>query len=101
MENLTNPIQHVHGETCHELLHRLSDFIDGELSTELCAEIEAHLKTCKNCTVVVDTLKKTIELYQETAKNEKMPVEVRQRLYKHLELDDFLLNPTDVTKNEP
>lgn len=92
MENSKENIQHEHSGGCQNLLHKLSDYIDGQLSIELCAEIEAHLKTCKNCTIVVDTLKRTIDLYQETTKTEKMPDDVRQRLYKHLNLQDFILD---------
>ncbi len=100
MENSTNTIQHEHGEGCRELLNQLSDYLDGVLSIELCSEIEQHLKTCKNCTIVVDTLKKTIELYQETAKSEKMPSEVRQRLYKCLDLEDYQSDVPDSSKND-
>jgi hypothetical protein len=39
---------------------------------------------------VVNTLKKTIELYRVTAQGEGVPDEVRARLYARLNLDDFL-----------
>jgi len=78
-------------ENCHYLLESLSDFVDGELRQELCTEIERHLANCDNCRIVVDTLRKTVSLYH-TASAELTPVpdDVRERLYKRLELDDFL-----------
>lgn len=76
--------------SCHELISSLSDFIDGELEAELCAKIERHLAECQNCRIVVDTLRKTITLYQQTSFDTEMPTEVRSRLFKRLNLEDLL-----------
>jgi anti-sigma factor RsiW len=75
---------------CHELLSSLSDYIDGELEPGLCAEIERHLEECDKCRVVVDSLRKTITLYHVIAESAEVPHEVRERLYRRLELGDFL-----------
>ncbi|MBG0771478.1 MAG: zf-HC2 domain-containing protein, partial [Anaerolineaceae bacterium] len=48
---------HQHGLECEELIHHLSDYIDGELDGDLCGKIEAHIESCPNCKVVVNTLK--------------------------------------------
>jgi anti-sigma factor RsiW len=82
-------MEHVHSENCRQLLGSLSDYVDGELGEALCAELERHLEGCENCRIVVDTLRKTIYLYHVTAEPEPMPVEVRQRLFKKLDLDEF------------
>ncbi len=76
---------------CHLLLEKLSDYLDGEVSAELCAEIEHHLDGCDDCRVVVDTLRKTMALYRELPQPE-LPLEARLRLYKSLDLSEFL-NP--------
>ncbi len=76
---------------CHQLLETLSDYLDGEASAELCAEIEHHLDGCDECRVVVDTLRKTVALYHELPQPE-LPPEARLRLYKSLDLSEFL-NP--------
>jgi hypothetical protein len=73
---------------CQDLLGNLSEFIDGTLRAELCVELEQHLAGCKNCRIVVDTLRKTIDLYQQP--DDDLPEPVRQRLYHTLRLDDFL-----------
>ncbi len=41
---------------CKLLLESLSDYVDGTLSEELCAEIQRHISACQNCSIVVDTL---------------------------------------------
>ena len=81
--------EHSH-ETCKSLLSSLGDYVDGSLSDDLCAELERHMKDCDRCQVVVNTMKKTIELYQETAEENKLPPDVRQRLFACLNLEDFI-----------
>ena len=77
-------------ENCEHILYSLSGYLDGELETELCAEIERHLSGCDDCRVVVDSLKKTIYLYHVTAENDQVPNGLRERLFESLELNDFL-----------
>lgn len=77
-------------EECRHLLGELSEYIDGTLEAKLCAEIERHLSECERCRVVVDTLHKTVYLVQSTASEVQVPQEVRQRLFKRLDLDDFV-----------
>jgi anti-sigma factor RsiW len=79
-----------HTDNCRDWLGSLSDFVDGELQDALCAEIERHMADCADCRVVVDTLRKTIYLYQRTAVPPAMPQEVRERLYRRLDLADCL-----------
>ena len=75
---------------CCKLLSSLSEYIDGEVSAEICQEIERHLSGCDNCRIVVDSLRKTIYLYHATATLPAVPDDVRQRLYQRLDLDDLL-----------
>ena len=83
--------EHVHSSQCKQLLGNLSEYIDGDLQTELCAEIEAHLKDCDNCRIVVNTLRKTVELYEQIAEPVGLPLSVRERLFLKLELSDYLI----------
>jgi anti-sigma factor RsiW len=75
---------------CHQLLNSLSDYIDGTLSEDLCSELERHLATCENCQVVVNTTKKTIELYQN-AERVDLPEGARARLFHCLNLEEYLV----------
>ncbi len=76
-------------KTCHELLSSLSEYVDGELSDDLCAVIEQHMAGCQDCQIVVDTLRKTISLYHASAQQVEVPEEVRDRLFHCLDLDEF------------
>jgi anti-sigma factor RsiW len=77
-------------ESCRHLLGSLSEYVDGDLGDELCAEINRHLQGCENCRIVVDSLRKTVYLYHETVPSPSVPEDVRQRLYHSLDLDEFL-----------
>lgn len=80
---------HYH-ENCQALLGSLSEYIDGELPPNLCAEIEKHLEGCNNCRAVLNTTKRTIDLVQVQAGEEPLPEDVRERLFLRLNLDDYL-----------
>jgi anti-sigma factor (TIGR02949 family) len=81
--------------SCHHWKDSLSEYIDGELSTELCAEIDRHMEHCENCRIVVDSLRKTVYLYQHSAEENAMPEDVRERLFARLNLDEFLDHPIE------
>jgi anti-sigma factor (TIGR02949 family) len=78
----------MHEGKCHHLLDDLSDYLDGEASDAVCAEIEAHMRECENCRVVVDTLNQTLHLYH-TLPQPDMPEDLRARLYKSLDLEPY------------
>jgi anti-sigma factor RsiW len=77
--------------TCKSLLGFLSDYVDGDLSEELCRQIEQHTADCRDCRIVVDTLRKTVSLYHESAAEPcEVPDTTREHLFKILNLEDFL-----------
>lgn len=78
--------------TCRDLLDGLSDYLEGDAPSELCAEIERHLAECDKCRIVVDTLRKTVTLYRQLPQPE-MPESARERLYKRLDLTAYLPSP--------
>ncbi len=81
--------QHHHDpEECRRYLSSLSDYVDGALGEELCRELEAHMRACENCRIVVNTLTKTIALYHQIPAPE-MPNAVKERLYKVLHLETY------------
>jgi anti-sigma factor RsiW len=77
-------------ESCQHLLTSLSDYVDGTLSDELCTKLERHMEGCENCRIVVDSLRKTVYLYQVTKQPPSVPDDVRQRLFRCLDLDEFV-----------
>jgi anti-sigma factor (TIGR02949 family) len=76
---------------CKSLLGSLSDYVDGELSAELCREIEKHIAECEDCRIVVDTTRKTIDfIHASNYPQTDLPDEVRDRLFKRLNLSAYL-----------
>ncbi len=74
---------------CGALLDELSHFLDGEATEALCAEIERHMAGCEDCRVVVDTLRKTLQLYRNLPAP-ALPDEARRRLYRSVDLEEYL-----------
>jgi anti-sigma factor RsiW len=65
---------------CKGLINEISAYLDGELGQETLTEIEVHLKRCKDCRLIVDTTRKTIEIYYSTQPL-PLPDDVRERLH--------------------
>jgi len=78
---------------CQYLLESLSDYVDGNLGEEVCAEIEKHLVECEDCRIVVDSLRKTISLYHTTSESPSVPADVKERLFRRLQLEDLIVKP--------
>lgn len=65
--------------TCEEIFTVLSEYIDGELSAELCESIRAHNGNCPPCQAFVETFTKTLELVREQPA-EPLPSAVKDEL---------------------
>ena len=64
---------------CRELFERLSEFVDGELSQEICEEIGKHMRECHPCVNFAKTLKKTADICRRLP-SQPMPPEVADEL---------------------
>ena len=73
--------------TCRELFERLSEYVDGELSQEICEEIQRHMEGCEPCVAFAKTLKTTAEMCRRLP-SKPIPPEVaddlRSSLASHL-----------------
>jgi predicted anti-sigma-YlaC factor YlaD len=49
---------------CSEVLEQLADYLDADARAEMCRAIEEHLRFCAGCRVEVDSVRKTVVLYQ-------------------------------------
>ena len=76
----TREIGGQHGATCGELLAMINDYVDGAIDPAVCKELEGHLATCNPCRVVVDNVRKTIQLYRRDQPCE-LPVQFREHLH--------------------
>lgn len=81
--------EHFH---CHDFLASLSEYVDGDLDPTVCAELERHMCECQRCRIVVNTMKKTVELYQDLDEEPCLPDGVRTRLLARLALSEIQAN---------
>ena len=65
--------------TCKDFLQDLSDYLDETCSQDLRKELEKHVSECPNCWVVVDTTKRTIQVYKGM-EPQPLPDNVKSRL---------------------
>ena len=68
---------------CKGLVRELSEYLDGNLDPTLAQELARHLEHCEDCRLVVDTTRKTIEIYCNTEPL-PLPSGVRERLERAL-----------------
>jgi hypothetical protein len=68
---------------CKGIIRRISSYIDGDLEATIVEEIELHLKTCRDCTVLVQQTKLTVHLYYDSDLVD-YPVDVKARLHETL-----------------
>ena len=75
---------------CKKVILELTSYLDGVLDASVRIDLEQHLSTCSDCRVVVDTTRKTIQIF---CKSEPVPLpeDVRTRLHTAL-LERFRRN---------
>ena len=69
--------------TCEEVLREISNYLDEELTLELRAQVQEHLRLCHNCTVLVNTTRKTLTVVADNFVAE-LPHGVSERLIERL-----------------
>jgi anti-sigma factor RsiW len=65
---------------CKGLIVELTEYLDGALDSSVRMELEQHLAKCQNCRIVVNTTRKTIEIFCN-AEPAPLPEDVRGRLH--------------------
>jgi predicted anti-sigma-YlaC factor YlaD len=68
---------------CKAIINELADYLDEALDSTLRSSIEQHLGKCRDCRVVVDTTKQTIEIFCNS-EPAPLPETTRQRLHEAL-----------------
>jgi predicted anti-sigma-YlaC factor YlaD len=64
---------------CRSIIKELANYLDEALDPILKSSIEKHLEGCEDCRVVVDTTKKTIQIFCNS-EPAPLPEDTRQRL---------------------
>jgi predicted anti-sigma-YlaC factor YlaD len=65
---------------CKDIVKELADYLDEDLDPDLRASIEQHLEKCKDCRLVVDTTKQTIQIYCNS-EPAPLPPETKSKLH--------------------
>lgn len=68
---------------CRGVIRELSEYLNGDLDRATLSDLEVHLARCEDCRLVVDTTRKTIEIFCK-AEPVPLPEDVRGRLHKAL-----------------
>src|SRR5579859_7727759 len=69
---------------CEQVWREVSNYIDGDIDTQLRAAVDDHLRGCKRCTSVVNGTRNVVLLYGDERMME-VPLGYSQRLHRHLE----------------
>jgi len=68
-------------EACPDIVQLFSQHLEGEISSNLCAEMEQHLGRCPNCSARCESLRRTLSLCQAAPAPEvPAPVQADVRL---------------------
>lgn len=70
---------------CKPFMERLCEALGEDLSNPLCRELQDHLSQCPDCSLQVDTIKRTVEIYRALPLKE-VPNDVQERLRVRLNL---------------
>jgi hypothetical protein len=70
--------------TCKQFLQELNDYLDPNTDPTTMCHLEKHVSECPNCFVLVDTTKKTLQVYKGL-EPQTIPENVKARLWKALE----------------
>jgi predicted anti-sigma-YlaC factor YlaD len=70
--------------TCKQFLQELNDYLDASIDPETKRHLEDHVCECPNCFVIVDTTRKTLQVYRGM-EPKQIPEDLKDRLWAALE----------------
>jgi RNA polymerase sigma-70 factor (ECF subfamily) len=78
---------------CPDILSTFSEYLEGEISPEVCATMERHLEGCPRCRTACDSLRRTLALCHTSAATVVVPAAVQASV--RIALKDFLARHTE------
>ncbi|HEX5437689.1 MAG TPA: mycothiol system anti-sigma-R factor [Gemmatimonadaceae bacterium] len=78
------PASHSAPLTCSEVVERIYEFLDGELTAEVEAQIRSHLAVCKRCYPEFEHERVFLRFLEKRALIEKAPPSLRKRIFQTL-----------------
>ncbi len=82
------------GVPCPDVLLLFSQHLEGEISAEVCAQMEEHIRGCKRCSNTCESLKRTLSLCRTstTPTTKKVSPAIQESI--RMAIQNFLLEPT-------
>jgi anti-sigma factor RsiW len=68
---------------CRDVVKKLSDYLDGDLEPAVAQDLDRHLGGCKECTLIVNQTRLTVEIFCD-AEMVELPKQVSARLHEAL-----------------
>jgi anti-sigma factor (TIGR02949 family) len=65
--------------SCIELFARLSEYMDGELPENVCAEFDGHFENCPRCIRFIDSMRRAVR-HVESVPCPELPQDLRQSI---------------------
>ena len=72
-----------HGD-CSEVLHRIYEYLDGEMSSDDVRRVAAHLQECQPCLAEHDLDVALKQVVRRSCSQETAPVEVRMQILQRI-----------------
>lgn len=69
--------------SCQEIWREISNYIDGDLSPELKAQLEVHLAGCRHCAALLDSTRNVVVLIADE-RTFTLPAGFSERLHARL-----------------
>lgn len=66
--------------SCPDVLTTFSRNLEGDISPELCVQMQDHVASCGHCTAACDSLKNTLALCRASGPKTKVPAEVQAQV---------------------
>lgn len=70
--------------TCSEVVQRIYEFLDGELTPQVEEQIRSHLVVCKRCYPEFEHERVFLRFLEKRAQIEKAPPSLRKRIFRAL-----------------
>ena len=70
--------------SCKDFLRELNEYLDESVDPATKQQWQSHVNECPNCFVIVDTTKKTMQVYKGM-EEQQLPVDIKSRLMQALE----------------
>ncbi len=72
-------------EECRPFMERLCEALGEDITSPICRELKEHLDQCPECSLQIDTVRRTVEIYRSVPP-ERVPGDVEKRLLAKLQL---------------